>query len=105
MKCKTEPSSVKQIYFFMIEIHEIQHKSSLTEQNLVEESLLVESVTETHSGFLLPFSNDTLWNSLEEPNIINTREFEDLFAKTITHSKRKLLSEAYEKRTRTRKVT
>ncbi|KAL7388023.1 hypothetical protein ABVT39_005548 [Epinephelus coioides] len=48
--------------------------------------------------------NNTLWNILEEPDIINTSEFEDLFAKTITHTKRKPLSEAYVKKAKTRKI-
>lgn len=50
-------------------------------------------------------SNNTLWNVLEEPNIINASEFEDLFAKTTTQTKRKPLSEAYEKKAKARKVT
>uniref|UniRef100_A0A3Q1JKH7 FH2 domain-containing protein n=1 Tax=Anabas testudineus TaxID=64144 RepID=A0A3Q1JKH7_ANATE len=49
-------------------------------------------------------NNNTMWNILEEPNIINTSEFEDLFAKTTTNTKRKPLSEAYEKKARTRKI-
>ncbi|KAM7395126.1 hypothetical protein PAMA_006735 [Pampus argenteus] len=48
--------------------------------------------------------NDTLWNVLEEPNIINSVEFEDLFAKTTTQDKRKPLSEAYEKKAKARKL-
>lgn len=46
----------------------------------------------------------TLWNTLEEPNIINASEFEDLFAKTTTQTKKKPLSEAYEKKAKTRKI-
>ncbi|XP_045917057.1 formin isoform X2 [Micropterus dolomieu] len=49
-------------------------------------------------------NNNTLWNVLEEPNIINAREFEDLFAKTTTQTKRKPLSEAYEKKAKARKI-
>lgn len=50
-------------------------------------------------------SNNTLWNVLEEPHIINATEFEDLFAKTTTKAKRKPLSEAYEKKAKAKKVT
>uniref|UniRef100_A0A673CV93 FH2 domain-containing protein n=1 Tax=Sphaeramia orbicularis TaxID=375764 RepID=A0A673CV93_9TELE len=50
-------------------------------------------------------NKDTLWNILEELNIINTSEFEDLFAKTTTQTKRKPLSDAYEKKAKARKVT
>lgn len=53
----------------------------------------------------LPFSNDTLWNKLEEPKILNAKEFEELFAKTVTQPKKKPLSEAYEKKAKARKVT
>lgn len=42
---------------------------------------------------------------MEEPNIINASEFEDLFAKTTTQTKKKPLSEAYEKKAKTRKVS
>ncbi|XP_010792747.1 formin-like [Notothenia coriiceps] len=49
-------------------------------------------------------NKNTLWNILEEPNIINAGQFEDLFAKTITHSKKKPLSESYEKKAKARKI-
>lgn len=49
-------------------------------------------------------NKETLWNKLEEPNIINTSDFEDLFAKTTTQTKRKPLSEAFEKKAKTRKI-
>ncbi|KAK1889190.1 Formin [Dissostichus eleginoides] len=49
-------------------------------------------------------NKNTLWNILEEPNIIDAGQFEDLFAKTITHSKKKPLSEAYEKKAKARKI-
>ncbi|XP_067240050.1 formin isoform X2 [Chanodichthys erythropterus] len=48
--------------------------------------------------------NDMLWSSLEEPQIINTNEFAELFAKATSPTKRKPLSEAYEKKTKARKV-
>nr|XP_020459527.1 formin-like [Monopterus albus] len=48
-------------------------------------------------------NNNTLWNILEEPNI-NTSEFEDLFAKATANTKRKLLSDACEKKTKSRKI-
>nr|XP_043904411.1 formin isoform X3 [Solea senegalensis] len=47
---------------------------------------------------------NTMWNVLEEPKIINTNAFEDLFAKITTHTKRKPLSEAYEKKAKSRKI-
>jgi len=46
-----------------------------------------------------------LWNILEEPNLINTSEFEDLFSKTTTQTRKKPLSEAYKKKAKDRKVT
>ncbi|KAF7230921.1 formin isoform X2 [Nothobranchius furzeri] len=49
-------------------------------------------------------NNNSLWNILEEHRIINASEFEDLFAKTITKTKRKPLSEAYEKKAKARKI-
>ncbi|KAL0963138.1 hypothetical protein UPYG_G00350220 [Umbra pygmaea] len=49
-------------------------------------------------------SGDTLWNSLEEPDIINTTEFEDLFSKTTAKTKRKPLAEAYEKKAKSKKI-
>ncbi|KAL1253744.1 hypothetical protein QQF64_015973, partial [Cirrhinus molitorella] len=48
--------------------------------------------------------NNMLWSSLEEPEIINTNEFAELFAKATSPTKRKPLSEAYEKKTKARKV-
>lgn len=48
--------------------------------------------------------NDMLWSSLVEPEIINTSEFAELFAKAASTTKRKPLSEAYEKKNKARKV-
>ncbi|KAA0708568.1 Formin Limb deformity protein [Triplophysa tibetana] len=48
--------------------------------------------------------NDMLWSSLVEPEIINTNEFAELFAKAASTTKRKPLSEAYEKQNKARKV-
>lgn len=39
-----------------------------------------------------------------EPEIINTDEFAELFAKAVSTTKRKPLSEAYEKKNKARKV-
>nr|XP_040015949.1 formin-like isoform X2 [Gasterosteus aculeatus aculeatus] len=47
--------------------------------------------------------NKTMWNMLEEPNI-NTSEFENLFAKTSSQTKKKPLSEAYQKKAKDRKI-
>ncbi|XP_076849254.1 formin [Brachyhypopomus gauderio] len=48
--------------------------------------------------------NDTLWTSLKEPAIINTDEFAELFAKMATHTRKKPLSEAYEKKVKPKKI-
>lgn len=45
-----------------------------------------------------------LWESLEEPDILDTTEFEYLFSKDTTQEKRKPLSETYEKKTKAKKV-
>ncbi|XP_016372482.1 formin-like [Sinocyclocheilus rhinocerous] len=47
--------------------------------------------------------NNTLWSSLEEPDIINTQEFEDLFSKATVQTKKKPLSDTYEKKNKARK--
>ncbi|XP_026096651.1 formin [Carassius auratus] len=49
-------------------------------------------------------NNNTLWSSLEEPDIINTQEFEDLFSKATVQPKKKPLSDQYEKKNKTRKL-
>lgn len=49
-------------------------------------------------------SNNTLWCSLEEPNIVNAKEFEDLFSKATLQPKKKPLSDTYEKKAKTKKV-
>ncbi|XP_052386599.1 formin-1-like isoform X1 [Carassius gibelio] len=49
-------------------------------------------------------NNNTLWSSLEEPDIINTQEFEDLFSKATVQPKKKPLSDTYEKKNKTRKL-
>ncbi|NXD80319.1 FMN protein, partial [Halcyon senegalensis] len=46
----------------------------------------------------------TLWESLEEPDILDTTEFEYLFSKDMTQEKRKPLSETYEKKTKAKKI-
>uniref|UniRef100_A0A452IVM5 Uncharacterized protein n=1 Tax=Gopherus agassizii TaxID=38772 RepID=A0A452IVM5_9SAUR len=46
----------------------------------------------------------TLWDSLEEPDIVDTSEFEYLFSKDAVQEKRKCLSESYEKKTKAKKV-
>ncbi|XP_051500904.1 formin [Myxocyprinus asiaticus] len=48
--------------------------------------------------------NNMMWSSLEEPDIINTNEFAELFAKATAPTKRKPLSEAYEKKGKAKKV-
>ncbi|NWH28709.1 FMN protein, partial [Grus americana] len=46
----------------------------------------------------------TLWESLEEPDILDTTEFEYLFCKDTTQEKRKPLSETYEKKNKAKKI-
>ncbi|NWH69438.1 FMN protein, partial [Piaya cayana] len=46
----------------------------------------------------------TLWESLEEPDILDTTEFEYLFSKDSTQEKRKPLSETYEKNPKAKKI-
>uniref|UniRef100_A0A8C8RSH3 Formin 1 n=1 Tax=Pelusios castaneus TaxID=367368 RepID=A0A8C8RSH3_9SAUR len=49
-------------------------------------------------------SRPTLWDSLEEPDIVDTGEFEYLFSKDAVQEKRKRLSESYEKKTKSKKI-
>uniref|UniRef100_A0AAZ1XUU3 FH2 domain-containing protein n=1 Tax=Oreochromis aureus TaxID=47969 RepID=A0AAZ1XUU3_OREAU len=49
-------------------------------------------------------NNSTLWNILEEPNLTDASKFEDLFAKTTMQTKRKPLSETYEKKAKPKKI-
>ncbi|XP_076604687.1 formin-1 isoform X2 [Chaetodon auriga] len=49
-------------------------------------------------------NNNTLWGSLEEPNITNTTEFENLFSKATLQPKKKPLSDTYEKKAKTKKI-
>ncbi|XP_052001417.1 formin-1-like [Xyrauchen texanus] len=49
-------------------------------------------------------NNDTLWNSLEEPDLINTKEFEDLFSKATVQTKKKPLADTYEKKNKAKKI-
>ncbi|CAK7300865.1 FMN1 [Vulpes lagopus] len=46
----------------------------------------------------------TLWDSLEEPDIQDTSEFEYLFSKDTTQQKKKPLSETYEKKNKVKKI-
>ncbi|KAA0711618.1 Formin Limb deformity protein [Triplophysa tibetana] len=48
-------------------------------------------------------NNGTLWNALEEPDIINTTEFEELFSKASVQPKKKPLSDTYEKKNKPKK--
>uniref|UniRef100_A0A3B5B037 FH2 domain-containing protein n=1 Tax=Stegastes partitus TaxID=144197 RepID=A0A3B5B037_9TELE len=49
-------------------------------------------------------SNNTLWGSLEEPNIVNTNEFEEFFSKATLQPKKKPLSDTYEKKAKPKKI-
>lgn len=49
-------------------------------------------------------NNSTLWNALEEPDIVNTQEFEELFSKATVQAKKKPLSDKYEKKTKAKKL-
>lgn len=49
-------------------------------------------------------ANPSLWDSLKEPEIADTKEFEDLFCKSSLQQKKKPLSESYEKKTKAKKI-
>ncbi|KAM6466908.1 formin-1 isoform 3-T3 [Liasis olivaceus] len=49
-------------------------------------------------------SMPTLWESLEEPNLCDTNEFEYLFSKETAQAKKKALAESYEKKTKAKKI-
>ncbi|XP_073495110.1 formin-1 isoform X2 [Phyllobates terribilis] len=49
-------------------------------------------------------ANPSLWDSLKEPEIADTKEFEDLFCKPSVQQKKKPLSETYEKKTKAKKI-
>ncbi|CAL8300021.1 unnamed protein product [Boreogadus saida] len=49
-------------------------------------------------------NNNTLWGSLEEPDLVDTGEFEELFSKATLQPKKKPLSDAYEKKAKTKKI-
>ncbi|KAJ8780555.1 hypothetical protein J1605_011470 [Eschrichtius robustus] len=49
-------------------------------------------------------STPTLWDSLEEPDIRDTSEFEYLFSKDTPQQKKKPLSESYEKKNKIKKL-
>ncbi|XP_056152023.1 formin-1-like [Lampris incognitus] len=49
-------------------------------------------------------NNNTLWGSLEEPDIINTKEFEELFSKATVQPKKKPLADTFEKKAKTKKI-
>ncbi|KAJ6667346.1 hypothetical protein lerEdw1_017324, partial [Lerista edwardsae] len=46
----------------------------------------------------------TLWDSLEEPDIYDTSEFEYLFSKETAQEKKKPLADSYEKKTKAKKI-
>ncbi|XP_069065099.1 formin-1 isoform X2 [Pleurodeles waltl] len=46
----------------------------------------------------------TLWESLKEPSITDTQEFEELFSKASLQPKKKPLSETYEKKAKAKKI-
>ncbi|XP_026520343.1 formin-1 [Notechis scutatus] len=49
-------------------------------------------------------SMPTLWDSLEEPNLCDTNEFEYLFSKETAREKKKALADSYEKKTKSKKI-
>ncbi|XP_028678064.2 formin-like isoform X2 [Erpetoichthys calabaricus] len=49
-------------------------------------------------------SESSVWGSLEEPRIQDTKEFEDLFSKAAVQQKKKPLSESYEKKAKAKKI-
>ncbi|XP_077320869.1 formin-1 isoform X1 [Lithobates pipiens] len=46
----------------------------------------------------------SLWDTLREPDIADTKEFEELFCKANVQQKKKPLSESYEKKTKAKKI-
>ncbi|XP_073465988.1 formin-1 isoform X3 [Aquarana catesbeiana] len=46
----------------------------------------------------------SLWETLREPDIADTKEFEELFCKANVQQKKKPLSESYEKKTKAKKI-
>ena len=51
-----------------------------------------------------PCSNNTLWGSLMEPDIVDTELFEELFSKATQQPKKKPLSDTFQKKTKAKKV-
>ncbi|TSO67487.1 Formin [Bagarius yarrelli] len=49
-------------------------------------------------------NNNTLWDSLEEPDIVDTKEFEELFSKATVQPKKKPLSDTYEEKPKAKKI-
>ncbi|XP_046712251.1 formin-like isoform X1 [Silurus meridionalis] len=49
-------------------------------------------------------NNNTLWGSLEEPDIVDTKEFEELFSKATLQPKKKPLSDTYEEKPKAKKI-
>ncbi|KAM9466983.1 formin [Clarias gariepinus] len=49
-------------------------------------------------------NNNTLWGSLEEPDIVDTKEFEELFSKATVQPKKKPLSDTYEDKPKAKKI-
>ncbi|XP_058254382.1 formin-1-like isoform X1 [Hemibagrus wyckioides] len=49
-------------------------------------------------------NNNTLWDSLEEPDIVDTSEFEELFSKATLQPKKKPLSDTYEEKPKAKKI-
>ncbi|TDG98725.1 hypothetical protein EPR50_G00203450 [Perca flavescens] len=49
-------------------------------------------------------NNNTLWGSLEEPNIVDANEFEDLFSKATLQPVKKPLADTFEKKAKTKKI-
>ncbi|XP_054652183.1 formin-like isoform X1 [Dunckerocampus dactyliophorus] len=49
-------------------------------------------------------NNNTLWGCLEEPDVIDTKEFEELFSKATLQPMKKPLSDTYEKKVKTKKI-
>ncbi|KAI3367812.1 hypothetical protein L3Q82_026649 [Scortum barcoo] len=55
-------------------------------------------------ALVLARCNNTLWGSLEEPNIVDANEFEDLFSKATPQPKKKPLADTYEKKAKPKKI-
>ncbi|KAG5846858.1 hypothetical protein ANANG_G00119440 [Anguilla anguilla] len=73
--------------------------------NLTSISLSLMGKAESASGIQVPDNNcNTLWGSLEEPDILNPEEFEELFSKATPQPTKKPLCEVYENKAKVKRI-